>query len=604
MIKDLTRRCVASASFFMLAECEKRWIFSENILQMNRVLNIFFVLMVFGFVACNKDEVITTMPVPEIVVENGGVYTTKVGRSVVLAPHVESAEEAVFGWYEKGVRVGDEASYEFVRDVADTYYLTLRVENKSGKDEADFRIEVYDLTPPKIAFMAKNGVLEIAANTATEITPQVVGGEGATFRWALDGEPCGDAPTCTLNLSQTGDYTLSLEVENEDGRAEKSVILRVVEQASCEVVFPMTTGLKSAESGLATYSISLGQSIALAPSVEGFLEPEFRWSVDGIELGNGPIFSFEPTAAGDYEVEVRVSENGHAATAVVCVKCCATEGTFRRAATAESSTRWNKVFEYIPAPGQFIGEDKAGFNGTEQSAEEAAAYAERRLSEGKFLSLGAWGGYVVVGFDHSIGNGEGYDLVIYGNMYKTSSEAGIVWVMQDSNGNGLPDDVWYELRGSEWGKESHSTRYAVTYFRPASEKMPVRWRDNRGGEGEVPYMAAHSTASYFPRWIDADHYTLYGSRLAMNTSSLSSGVVSHDPYAWGYADNLGEDSEGESASDNDAAKCPFDIANAVAADGSAVALQYVDFVRVQSAINGFDSSMGELSTEVLGVEER
>ncbi|MFR7812460.1 MAG: hypothetical protein ACLU4N_26295 [Butyricimonas faecihominis] len=36
---------------------------------------------------------------------------------------------------------------------------------------------------------------------------------------------------------------------------------------------------------------------------------------------------------------------------------------------------------------------------------------------------------------------EGYDLPLR-NAFDGSSEPGIVWVMQDVNGNGLPD-VWY-----------------------------------------------------------------------------------------------------------------------------------------------------------------
>ena len=55
-----------------------------------------------------------------------------------------------------------------------------------------------------------------------------------------------------------------------------------------------------------------------------------------------------------------------------------------------------------------------------------------------------------MGFDHSIANGEGADIVVKGNMHEGSSEAGIVWVSQDTNGNGQPDDEWYELRGSEY----------------------------------------------------------------------------------------------------------------------------------------------------------
>ena len=574
---------------------------------MKRLMHILTILFLTLIASCNKDEVITTTPAPEIIVEGSGVYTTKIGRAILLEPRVENAEGAIFGWYEKGIKVGGEPSYNFVKEVADSYYLTLRVENKTGVAEADFRIEVYDLTPPKIAFAAKNGVIEIKVGVPTEIIPQVSGSEGASYRWLLDGEACGSEPTCTLNLAREGDYTLSLKVENEDGEAEKSIIVRAVKQLSASVVFPSVEDASSGENEAPMRSISLGQGVVLAPIIEGFSAPKYRWKIGGEEHAAEQFFSFTPTAEGEYEIEVEVYDQTLAASASVIVKCCAPEGTFRRAATDTSSKKWSKIFEYTPAPGQFIGESQSGFDSSVQSAEAAATYAERRLAEGKFLSLGAWGGYVVMGFDHSIENSEGNDLTIYGNMYTTSSEAGIVWVMQDSNGNGRPDDMWYELRGSEWGKESHSTLYAVTYFRAAGEQMPIRWRDNRGDEGEVPFMTAHAEATYFPEWIDGDHYTLYGSRLKQNSSVLPSGVVSHNPYAWGYADNLGEDSEGGNAdetTEDTAVGCGFDIANAVAADGSAVELQYIDFVKVQSAINGFDRSMGELSTEVLGVEER
>ena len=66
------------------------------------------------------------------------------------------------------------------------------------------------------------------------------------------------------------------------------------------------------------------------------------------------------------------------------------------------------------------------------------------------VSLGGFGGYIVVGFDHSIqasGGYGGYDFSITGNQFSGSSEPGVVWVMPDENGNGEPDDgPWYELR--------------------------------------------------------------------------------------------------------------------------------------------------------------
>ena len=56
-----------------------------------------------------------------------------------------------------------------------------------------------------------------------------------------------------------------------------------------------------------------------------------------------------------------------------------------------------------------------------------------------YLSLGAYGGYVVIGFDHSVENVPGeYDLILEGNAFAGSSEPGIVWVMQDENGMVYP----------------------------------------------------------------------------------------------------------------------------------------------------------------------
>lgn len=69
----------------------------------------------------------------------------------------------------------------------------------------------------------------------------------------------------------------------------------------------------------------------------------------------------------------------------------------------------------------------------------------RTDAENTWVSLGGWGGYIVVGFDHSIDNSSsgykgGYNFSITGNAFKGSSEPGIVYVMQDTNGNTLPDD--------------------------------------------------------------------------------------------------------------------------------------------------------------------
>ena len=272
---------------------------------------------------------------------------------------------------------------------------------------------------------------------------------------------------------------------------------------------------------------------------------------------------------------------------------------YYRAATDKSLAECSKVFEYTPAPGQFIGDGKAGFTGEELTSADAVSYAEKRMAEEKYISLGGFGGYVVVGFDHSIDNSVGYDLAIGGNAFNGSSEPGIVWVMQDENGDGEPNDVWYELRGSESGSATTLHNYSITYYRPTAAGQSVRWSDNEGKEGEIDYLAAyHKQASYYPQWVKEDSYTLSGTRLAArNYDSSGNGTMWVQPaYGWGYADNFSdEDHTLEGGNMN-----LLDIANAIDSEGRAKELQYIDFVKVQTAVNAKSGWLGEISTEITG----
>ena len=272
-----------------------------------------------------------------------------------------------------------------------------------------------------------------------------------------------------------------------------------------------------------------------------------------------------------------------------------------RPQSESSSKQWSVVFEYTPAPGQFIGETKTGgFSGNEKTAADAVTYAEMRLTKKSYVSLGGFGGYIVVGFDHSIDNVEGYDLAIQGNAFDGSSEPGIVWVMRDENGNGLPDDTWYELAGSETGKTETIQNYSVTYYRPTAPKKPVQWTDSEGNSGQIDYLAAyHQQEYYYPAWIEADSYTLTGTLLkARNYDKLGNGTMWVQPaYDWGYADNY---SEQDWLPTYKAVNC-FDISRAVDNQGSSVELEYIDFVKVVTACNTKSGWLGENSTEVCDI---
>ena len=226
------------------------------------------------------------------------------------------------------------------------------------------------------------------------------------------------------------------------------------------------------------------------------------------------------------------------------------KGKYYRARTATSKADWNKVYAYTPAPGQFINELKTGgFDGTQTTPEAAIIYAESRMSQTKedgtpnpiWVSLGGFGGYIVVGFDHSIDNSGSYDIGIMGNSFRGSSEPGIVWVMQDENGNGQPDDTWYELAGSETGKPETIQNYAVTYYRPTEAQKPVQWTDNQGNSGEIDYLKIfHSQDDYYPAWIEEDSYTLTGTCLkARNYDTSGKGTYwVNEEYDWGVCGQL------------------------------------------------------------------
>lgn len=570
-------------------------------------LLIFAALMLLG--ACNSDGVITAQPEPVITLDSpDGIYTVKVGRAVTITPAVENGEGATYEWSIDGTVVGTDRTYTFTSEKAGTYYVLLSVTNRTGSDRVEMRIEVLELQPPVISFPeAVDGVITVAAGTEHTITPSVANGEQARYEWRLDGESVGSEPTYTFLGDAAADHRLTLTAENEDGSDEASVTLRVVEYAPLAVTFPAP----STRYGDATQrSVAAGRTIYLRPVAASAEKKNYEWSIDGKPVAedaltaDGAIFPFTPDAQGEWSVSVTVTDAaGARGSASVKVVCCAEEGTYRRAATAASQSAPDRIYEYTPAPGQFINEPRSGFDGV-TTADAAADYAAARMNEGLYVSLGAWGGYIVAGFDHSIAAADGAEFSVSGNMFASSSEPGIVWVMQDTNGNGLPDDEWYQLKGSEYGKPQTVEDYAVTYYRPSGAGMPVRWSDNRGGEGEVPYNNFHRQEFYYPQWIEAQSYTLYGASLAPNTyTDTSTGNIINGAYEWGYADNYGSDRGTGDNADGAAAKTLFDIDNAVNADGTPANLQYIDFVKVQTAINHATALLGEVSTEVLGMAD-
>lgn len=263
-----------------------------------------------------------------------------------------------------------------------------------------------------------------------------------------------------------------------------------------------------------------------------------------------------------------------------------------RPITPNSSPYISAIYDYQPAPGQFVNENVGSPEGAKQIVGGTSS----------LLHLGAFGGYVVFGFDHSILNRNGADLAIYGNPSKPPlelSEPGIVMVSKDVNRNGLPDDAWYELAGSEHSAATTAKGYKVTYYNPGGIK-DVPWKDNQGRTGVIEINTFHDH-SYYPLFAtNQDSITFEGTLLKSTFGPIpGTDTYVNTGFPWGYTDNWATDDTKDPYATN--LYNSFDISWAVNAEGKAVSLTAIDFVKVYTGqLEKGGADIGEISTEIRG----
>ncbi len=311
-------------------------------------------------------------------------------------------------------------------------------------------------------------------------------------------------------------------------------------------------------------------------------------------------------------------------------------------AVAKNEPFLTKVYDLMPAPGQFVnalpeynaGDTKADI--LNRVKEDICGRYEENdwgdidmIYKPAMISLGGYGGYVVVGFDHPVVNVKGdYDFQIFGNgLYATSSstggssEPGIVMVSYDANGNGIPDDPWYELAGSEYNSPKTQHNYTITYYKPDEnkEKTPdpvtrpiidntyIKWTSNDVNPDSVSgyvYKNIYHSQSYWPQWVEGETLTFSGTKLCNNSLQRGGqgGLWVQLCKDWGYVDNRMDYDPISPRDDVDSAflNKGFKIDWAVDADGVPVHLPMVHFIKVYSALNQYCGWLGETSTEVGG----
>lgn len=563
---------------------------------------------------CNKDDVIEAAKAPGIEIDSeDGIYTVKVGHELTISPeYTEVPPDASYRWTADGSTIATTPDLTYKWDTPGEYYVGITVTTSGGSATEELKVEVIDLATPVISIPLSTDEVTIALGADYMITPSISNNdvEGFKVEWTLDGKPAGDEPSFTFNATATGTYKIGVTASNIDGSDTREITVNVVEQLPIRISFP-TPGYLFKSTDRYTFA---GRPVYLTPIIEGTEPASYEWSVNGkpVECTERTL-KFTPETAGEYIVNLTVDHSVISTVKVICPD--ATETQRFRNATASSRATSTTVYEWIPGPGQFINETQTGgMTGSETTPALANEWAQGRLDKESFVSLGGFGGYIVVGFDHSIAKSEGdYDFAVMANAFLNAStgsggsnEPGIVYVMQDVNGNGLPDDEWYELRGSETGKADTHQDYAVTYYRPAGPKMATQWTDNRGASGTVNYLKAfHKQDYYYPAWIEADSYTLRGTCLPARTSQdSSSGFWDNSAFPWGYADNIGSDNmTGNDAVSGTGQRNGFLIKNAMFPTQEHVNLQYIDFIKVQTGVNSKAGWLGEVSTEVLGFRD-
>lgn len=251
------------------------------------------------------------------------------------------------------------------------------------------------------------------------------------------------------------------------------------------------------------------------------------------------------------------------------------------------------VFEYVYAPGQHA--EKAlpilstVFAGNPDDDASGIVY------------LGGFGGYIVAGFDHNILNHDDADFEVI--LAKSAvPEPAIVYVMPDVNGDGKPNETWYELKGSQF--ENSKRYYWVRYYRAKSTTDNITWLDSEGKRGELkPGYGAANSAGWWWSGNLSDSITLSGTRLPdsyenTGTNTSQFWVVPSGKFQWGYAENnSGQDYDSEMGSNK------LDISNAVDVNGNSVSLNSIRFLKIQTAIFQQAGWLNEVSSELRGAKE-
>ena len=185
------------------------------------------------------------------------------------------------------------------------------------------------------------------------------------------------------------------------------------------------------------------------------------WALNGKVVARGVSYTFHPSEPGHYTLIFSSADRTLSIKREYTVLDPPPFPKFPDPEINKDATPYiTKVLEYLPAVGQFVNELPEYEDGDTQEAMNAKALEYLADNQRSLVTLGGWGGYIVVGFDHTILNVPGKrDFRVLGNAFYAnenkdpydggSCEPGVIMVAYDANRNGKPDEnEWYEIQGS------------------------------------------------------------------------------------------------------------------------------------------------------------
>lgn len=365
----------------------------------------------------------------------------------------------------------------------------------------------------------------------------------------------------------------------------------------------------------AGFTANAGQAFLIEVKSVSDENVTYAWLIDGKEVAQTKSFTHTFMQAGTYQLTLKVSQGqtSFEFSYTVNVGYAALPETPK-----DASPYITKVLEYRPAPGQFVNTMPQYKEGDTQATMNEKALNAIGNNTRRMITLGGYGGYVTVGFDHTIRNAkDANDFLVLGNAFENSSEPGIIQVAYDVNQNGQPDEEeWFEIAGSAHHAPKHELwyeqakqagnivetylDYSITYKKPAKEPTTneekenyIFWEDNKGHKG-YKVMNQFHPQPYYPQWIEEEQLVFTGTCLPQN--GINQGTDKNfvlPSFTYGYADNY----------PNDAEKAAIDIDWAVDKDGNPANLPGVDFIKIYTGVNQENGWLGENSTEVCGVTD-